>query len=190
MNDFVIAMCLTWAVWSALHLTLVVLGAAMTHACGSARVVGFWHPRVVVPWVVRARLDAAELAAVVLHEQGHIVHAHLFRNTVRFVLLPFLPRTNGRAARQELEADAYAVHCGRAAALARALRKLSADPFDLLRARLLEITAVRDIEIAALRSQFLQEAAQLPLSIFVQGERDARNLGGRDDRAVPSERGD
>ena len=180
--DFVIAMTTAWAAWSSWHLALLVWQGTTTGTAHVAAllgeavyVTGFFRQRVVVPMTVRARLSREELHAIVMHETGHIQLWHLRRNALRFVLLPFLPRSKGRLVRQELAADAFASALGHAAPLASALRKLSSDPFDLLRARLLEITAATDEALATARrvDQVLQDE---------QARRDAEDPSGRDDR--------
>src|SRR5690242_5609763 len=125
-----------WAVLVLLYGGLLLL-AARHAAPGAVHVVGLWRPRVVVPPEVAAQLTAAELAAVVSHEHGHLQHGHLRRNFWRTVLL-LRGRTAAEVIRQELEADAYAAWCGHGLTLAAALRKLSAHPVDLYRARRLE----------------------------------------------------
>lgn len=90
----------------------------------------------VFPQFLRDGLTAAEQAAFLAHEQGHIHHRHALKNLLCVCL--FMGRNAATAQDQELEADDYAAARGHAPALASALRKLSVDPFDDYRARRLE----------------------------------------------------
>lgn len=88
---------------------------------------------VVFPGCIKSRLTEDEVAAILAHERGHIVHEHTLKNMARRCLL--MPRSEREAFRQELEADDFAAARGHGPALASALRKLSTEPRDLYRAQ-------------------------------------------------------
>lgn len=99
-----------------------------------------WNPKVIIRPQAAIIFHQDELEAVLAHERGHIKLNHMRENFLVSVLIPFvLPFRRYRREAQEIEADDYAVSlCGHLP-LARALLKISDDPFDIYRAqRLME----------------------------------------------------
>jgi Zn-dependent protease with chaperone function len=125
-----------WLSWVALLLISIHFTARFAAPTNTAYVAGVLRPKVVLPAAVAVKLTFEEQSAMMTHEEGHLVRRHLLHNFLRAVTLR--RRTTAEAIRQELEADAWVVKCGRAAPLASALRKLSTHWFDLHRADLLE----------------------------------------------------
>jgi hypothetical protein len=122
-----------WLSWIAINSSMFIAGVLFIKP---------QHPqfngfRIHIPPHWLKELSADEIIAVVMHEQGHKVHLHVWSNLVRRFF--FLPHTYTRRAKQELQADDYVTD---PIALARALRKMSSEPFDLLRATRLEAKAV------------------------------------------------
>ncbi len=89
--------------------------------------------RIVMPEYLKQILSKAEYDAILAHEQGHKHHRHVWENYARACFFHFTSK--GRRREQEMEADDYAANRGHAVALASALRKLSMNKFDHLRAR-------------------------------------------------------
>lgn len=119
-----------WAVW----LIMIVGGALLAprridQPCTN----GIW---IYMPDRLLWQLPSDEWAAVYMHEVGHRVRLHVLRNIARLAV--FIPRSETSLRQQEFEADDYAAARGHAAALARALRRLSEHPDDLHRAARLE----------------------------------------------------
>ncbi len=119
-----------WAAWALLNLALAlgVLPSDMPHATGL---------RVHVPERLHWILTDEEFNAIKAHERGHLHHGHVWRNFRGACILRF-PSPLRRFC-DELEADRFAADEGRGAALAAALRKLSAHPHDLARAQRLDL---------------------------------------------------
>lgn len=122
-----------WACWIAINAAMMLGAPLIIREPRSAYTNGF---RIIVPAYWRVLLTEAELDAIVAHERGHLAKWHPWRNLIRVCCL--LPRSIYLHRRQEFEADDYAATHADAKALARALRKLSSDPFDSLRAGRLE----------------------------------------------------
>lgn len=137
------AIAAAWIAWALFNAALIALTERRALRSGyDVYVVGIWRPRICVSEQVKARLTEREYDAVVAHELGHIVHGHIWKNFLLAVALPCY-RSKKLVVQQELQADAFAVQRGYAIELARALRKLSAHPFDMARAdRLLRSVGV------------------------------------------------
>ena len=117
-----------WLVWILSHLVAMYLYKPTVPSFN-----GF---RIVIPPHLSAILNPREMTAVYLHERGHRHHRHIWKN---FALVCVFRRASARARiLQELEADDYAAQYGYAEELASALRKLSFEPLDNVRARRLE----------------------------------------------------
>jgi Zn-dependent protease with chaperone function len=137
LSDFAIALLILWSSWVLFNLAMIVVAERRSPDDG-AYIVGFWRPRVFVSPAFAAALTIEELLAIVFHEYGHAVHGHVRENLLKLLIL-FSRTSEERRAEQELEADAFVVRWGLGLALASALRKLSADPADIRRARYLEV---------------------------------------------------
>jgi Zn-dependent protease with chaperone function len=133
MLDLITLVLCVWGVWCLLQVALLLVVPPVAHAFGFAVTNGL---TIVIPDRVRAQLTPEELDAVLAHERGHIHHLHAIENLALACI--FLSRTPQRALQQELEADDFAAQQGHAAALARAIGKLSNHPVDQLRARRLQ----------------------------------------------------
>ena len=125
-----------WLAWVAWNVALILLVPRIAKSKAGAFTNGV---HVVVAPVVAELLTPAELAAVVAHERGHVAHRHAWKNLALACLL--IPRWQQLRVRQEIEADDYAALAADPGALASALRKLSAHPFDMARARRLDAIA-------------------------------------------------
>jgi hypothetical protein len=122
-----------WLLWVALQVLLLLVGPLFAPMLGlGACTNGIW---ITIPGHVREILTPEELEAVIAHERGHRYRLHALENLVLACF--FIRRSPARAWEQELQADEYAADMGHAKALASALRKLSCNSQDLLRARML-----------------------------------------------------
>jgi len=118
-----------WLAWCAFNLACMALVVP--------KVPAFTGFRIVMPEALRAVLTPDEFHAVYLHECGHRHHWHSWKNFARACV--FMWASHELRSFQELEADEYVRRLGCGVALASALRKLSSDRFDRMRAEFLEI---------------------------------------------------
>lgn len=129
-----------WAAWSGFNLLVACwLRRWALPPYAPAYVVGVLRPQIRLAWWLPRVLSQPEIDAIAAHEQGHLACGHLRRNALRAVLVPFWPRSEREAERQEAQADLWAARHGHGLALAAALRKLSTDPVDVRRAWVLEL---------------------------------------------------
>ena len=127
--DIALTALIAWALWAA---TLLVLMAFTPRSVPSYN--GF---TIYIPPPVFAILTEKELLAVTMHEEGHRLHGHVWKNYLGAVF--FIPASINTRMRQELEADDYADFAGLGLPLASALIKMgAAHPFDLYRIRSLK----------------------------------------------------
>lgn len=119
---------LAWAAWCLSNLLIMLLVRPTGPSCTGGRVY--------VPVSLRNVLNDEQFAAVRWHEEGHKHHRHTWKNFAYVCF--FMTPSESRLYQQEMEADKYAAEHGHAAALAQALRRLSAHPQDLHRAEILE----------------------------------------------------
>jgi Zn-dependent protease with chaperone function len=121
-----------WLAWVVLMLVFFGLGVVLCrhdypHFNGFA---------VRIPDSVVVVLTRRELEAVIMHEHGHRAHLHVWKNLLRLLFL--VPVTKAVRVRQEIQADDYVTD---PLALASALRKISENEFDHVRATRLESRA-------------------------------------------------
>lgn len=143
-----------WGIWCGANLLMFAIGLHIAKY-DTPTFDGF---RICIPEAFRS-VPEAELAAAIMHEYGHMHHLHVWWNLVSLLL--FMPVSQKRRMKQELEADDFVLD---PASLAAFLRRTSVHPFDLYRASRLE-----------------ERAKQLPT---FSGRPYAR-----DERALPTYRG-
>lgn len=117
-----------WVAWGSVNVVALILAALIlrpNQPCFN----GF---RILIPVCLGKVLTPAEVAAVIAHERGHRRHLHIWVNLV--LTCCFVSISAARRRRLEFEADDYAARGGHAQALASALDKMSAHPFDVERA--------------------------------------------------------
>lgn len=123
-----------WLTWVFGHLAAMLLIKPDIAHCN-----GF---TVHIPAWVASSLEVDEVRAVYQHELGHLYKLHVWKNFM--LVCVFMRASKQRRYRQELEADDYAYDQGFGPAMVSALRKLSYNPYDNIRARRLELKGLRD----------------------------------------------
>lgn len=118
-----------WLTWAALNLLAMLAAPRLFPDVPCTN--GF---TIHIPAALADRLTPAELHTIRLHELGHLVHGHPWRNLARAVC--FIPRPQAVAYAQECQADDYAAARCDPLVLASALLKLTRGaPADLARVR-------------------------------------------------------
>lgn len=127
---------LIWVGWILTNLALFLIGVKIA-TYDTPTFDGF---TIHIPERFVAATDREELAAAIMHEEGHRFHKHVWENLLRLFL--FAPVSTHRRMGQEIEADDFVA---KPEALAAFLRKTSTHPFDLWRAARLELRASRRV---------------------------------------------
>lgn len=125
-----------WACWIVGNLSLFYIGVRVA-TYDTPTFDGF---AIHIPARFVSQTSGEELAAAIMHEEGHRFYLHVWENLFRLCF--FVPVSKKRRVMQEIEADDFVA---KPEALASFLRRTSSHPFDLWRAARLDARAARRV---------------------------------------------